>query len=93
MALVTLRNDFHNTSVNIRCRVLSHVTTADVATAYPNASQIKRAKKALCGVSGCCCSNAAGIRGKQETNYGKKLEVNLDADAAAEAGYNSKGTR
>jgi len=91
MALITLTNDFHHSSVNLRCEVLSRIH--NVATAYPNAAQIKRAKKALCGVDGCCCSNAAGIRGRQETSCGKQLGVNLDAAAAANAGYNSKGTR
>ena len=90
MTLITLTNDFHHSSVNLRCEVLSHIH--NVATAYPNAAQIKRAKKVLCGVDGCCCSNAAGIRGRQETSYGKKLEVDLTADAAAKAGY-TKGTR
>ena len=73
---ITLKNDFHNSSVNIRCEVLSHIH--NIATAYPNAAQIKRAKKALCGISGCTCSNDSGIRGRQEIN-GKRLEVNLDA--------------
>jgi hypothetical protein len=94
MALITLTNDFHNSSVTIRCEVLSDLPSgAAFATAYPSASQIKRAKKALCGVAGCCCSNAAGIRGQQKTSWGKRLEVDLTADEAKKAGYNSKGTR
>ena len=90
MALITLTNDFHNSSINIRCEVLSHIH--NVATAYPNASQIKRAKKALCGVSGCCCSRDDGTRGKQDID-GKTLEVDLTEIYSEKAGYKSKGTR
>jgi|LakMenE18May11ns_1017448.scaffolds.fasta_scaffold7274618_1 hypothetical protein len=76
MQLITLTNDFHNTSVNLRCEVLSHIY--HTAVAYPNANQIKKAKRVLCGVAGCNCSNDAGIRGRQEID-GKRLEVNLDS--------------
>ena len=89
MALITLTNDFHTSSVNIRCRVVDSYGTF---TAYPNASQIKRAKKALCGVSGCCCSRDDGTRGKQDID-GKTLEVDLTEIYSEKAGYKSKGTR
>lgn len=72
MKSVTLTNDFHNTSVRIRCEVLSHIHNE--AMIYPTAGQIAKAKKALCGISGCTCSGDDGTRGRQEHN-GKRLIV------------------
>ena len=83
--IITLRNDFHNTSVNIRCRVVEY----DTFIAYPNARQIKRAKAVLCGVSGCCCSRDDGTRGTQDI-HGKKLEVDLTAIYAEKAGNKTR---
>ena len=74
---ITLRNDFHNSSININCEVLSHIH--NVATAYPSLGQIKRAKRELCGIAGCTCSGDAGTRGPQALDNGKRLEVNIDA--------------
>lgn len=74
MKLVTLTNDFHNTDVTLRCEVLSHIYGE--ATIYPSESQIKRAKRELCGIDGCTCSDAAGCRGPQEHN-GKRLIVDV----------------
>ena len=76
MANVELANDFHGTTCTIRCEVLSHIY--HTATIRPNLAQIKRAKKALCGIAGCTCSGDAGTRGPQSYN-GKQLEVCLDA--------------
>jgi hypothetical protein len=76
MQNITLTNDFHNTSVNLRCEVLSHIH--NVSTAYLSAGQVKKAKRELCGIAGCTCSGEAGTRGRQEFN-GKRLEVNVDA--------------
>ena len=63
MRLVTITNDFHNSSVVLRCDVVQHIHNEK--TIYPTKHQIKRAKKALCGIKGCACSNDVGIRGKQ----------------------------
>lgn len=76
MSLVTLKNDFHNTSINIRCEVLSHIH--HTATIYPTKSQIRKAKKVLCGSPECTCSDPAGTRGPQEVN-GKRLVVDCSA--------------
>jgi hypothetical protein len=54
MNTITLTNDFHGTRVALR-------VNGDSLTA----SQIRRAKKTLCGVAGCCCSGALGTRGTQ----------------------------
>ena len=74
MALVTLRNDFHNTSVTIRCDTLSHIH--HTVTIRPSRSQIERARKSLCGISGCECSGCMGTRGRQ-THNGKLLEIDF----------------
>jgi len=53
--MITLTNNFHGTSANIRAAIGDELT----------ASQIKRAKRELCGIHGCTCSGPAGARGKQ----------------------------
>ena len=74
---ITLRNDFHNSSVTLNADVRSHIH--NVATAYLSTGQIRRAKQELCGIDGCTCSGEAGTRGRQELPSGKRLEVNCDA--------------
>lgn len=74
---VTLRNDFHNSEVTLRTKVLSHIH--HTATAYLTVGQIKKAKHELCGIAGCTCSGEAGTRGPQTLDNGKRLEVNVDA--------------
>jgi hypothetical protein len=80
---ITLTNNFHNTSVNINCEVLSHIHNE--ATAYPTAGQIKKAKKALCGIDGCTCSGEDGTRGRQELPSGKRLVADCSAIYASGA--------
>jgi hypothetical protein len=81
MQTVTLTNDFHGTSVNLRCEVLSHIH--NVSTIYPTAGQIKKAKKALCGIECCTCSGDAGTHGHQEHD-GKRLIVDASSLYAAD---------
>lgn len=73
MATVTVRNDFHNTAVNLRLPVVRHIY--GVATIYPSVAQIKRAWGELCGIDGCQCgSSNCGTRGQQSFN-GERLVV------------------
>lgn len=74
---VTLTNDFHNSSVTLLCEVLQHIHSE--YTIYPTPSQIRRAKRVLCGVDGCECSGVCGIRGKQVFR-GKPLIVDVYPD-------------
>lgn len=76
MPNVILTNDFHNTSVVLRCETLSHI--CNEVSIRPNRSQIKRSKKALCGLADCTCSGDDGTRGIQRHN-GKCLIVDLSA--------------
>ena len=69
MQNVTLKNDYHNTEVTIRCEVLSHIYGE--VTITPTVRQIERARKELCGSLNCECG---GIRGPQDHN-GKRLVV------------------
>jgi hypothetical protein len=55
MKKITLRNDFHGTKINL-IPVENRLS----------AQQIKRAKRALCGIKHCACSGIAGTRGPQE---------------------------
>jgi hypothetical protein len=75
---ITLSNDFHNTRATMRvadCRRHIH----NVLTVYPSASQLKRAKRSLCGMADCCCSGDAGIRGRQTLDDGTRIEINCDS--------------
>lgn len=60
---ITIKNDFHDTSVNLRV-VLGQPLTAN---------QIRRAWKKLCGDNDCVCGGRIGERGKQdvEIEYGR----------------------
>lgn len=53
--MVTITNNFHDTRVRLRARPGSFVS----------AGQVARARAKLCGVTGCTCSNYAGMRGPQ----------------------------
>ena len=55
MTTITLTNDFHNTSVSLRMK-----------SQCPTGSQVRRAKKTLCPIGGCTCSNVMGMRGAQK---------------------------
>lgn len=54
--MITIRNNFHNTSIRLRANIGDELTPA----------QIKRAKHTLCGITGCTCSGDAGERGEQD---------------------------
>lgn len=77
MNTYTLVNDFHGTSVNVRCAGVQHIWNEVEITLSEN--QTKRAKKALCGIAGCTCSNAAGMRGAQtHHNYqGRTIKLRV----------------
>lgn len=50
-----LRNDFHNTEVQVNLRGRTFLTPY----------QVRRAWKTLCGIRTCVCSGALGTRGPQ----------------------------
>jgi hypothetical protein len=64
MEKITLTNNFHNTSVNLI-----------PYKGFLSAGQVKRAKRVLCGISGCCCGDDLGQRGPQEVH----VEVHQDS--------------
>lgn len=55
MSMITLQNDFHNTNTTLRCDLGSSLSK----------SQIRRARKNLCGISECTCGGNLGERGNQ----------------------------
>ena len=57
MKTITLKNDFHNTEVNIRVSGKSPWTLS--------VSQTKRVDRTLCGMADCSCG---GIRGPQNVS-------------------------
>jgi hypothetical protein len=52
--MITLTNDFHNTSVSVRLN-----------NQFLTKNQESRVYKKLCGIKGCACGNAIGMRGAQ----------------------------
>lgn len=59
MNQITLTNDFHHTSV----RLVVDVDNCGHELLSP--SQVKRARRTLCGVAGCTCGDVAGCRPQQ----------------------------
>lgn len=51
--MITLTNDFHGTSVNLRPDGAGQLSV----------SQVARARRTLCGVKGCTCGGDLGERG------------------------------
>lgn len=73
MATITLKNSFHHTEVKLRVKMIHafSLSTSDegreTAGGFALSSyQVKRAKRALCGVNGCLCSNDLGLHGPQD---------------------------
>ena len=66
---ITLHNDFHNTSADVRVVSLPHTITP---------GQYRRLKATLCGATGCECGI---IRGPQVGPDGQRLHVDYDYDA------------
>ena len=53
---ITLSNEFHGTKINMVAKL------ANGGNAYLTKSQVARARRALCGINGCTCGDAAGCR-------------------------------
>lgn len=77
MPLFTLRNDFHNSTTTIRCE--GKLIGDDEIELQLSKGQIRKAKSDLCGTDGCTCSNAAGMRGENRTDDGRRITFNMDA--------------
>ena len=80
----TLANDFHNSVCTVRA---NGETLGEIANEYIpyveqtvkitlTDSQVKRARRALCGIKGCLCSGSpTRMRGPQTDLVGRKLIV------------------
>jgi len=68
--IITLTNDFHNSSVNVRVAKIPAVLSA---------SQVRRIRRELCGQRNCACRNvaAAAIRGKQYAPNGPQIVIDI----------------
>lgn len=55
--IVTIRNDFHNTSVQVKVKQFPHVMTV---------SQTDRVRRELCSTNGCTCGGILHERGPQD---------------------------
>lgn len=67
MKKVSLKNDFHNTEVT----VAGENPYYNCIRLTPRS--VQKAKKALCGIEGCTCSNDLGVRGD---NQGMEFDFN-----------------
>lgn len=65
--LVTISNDFHNTSTRTKQGRKTHLQALAV-------------KRRLCGVKGCTCSGSVGERGKQIQPDGTRLLIDYDSN-------------
>ena len=74
----TLRNDFHGTECRVRCEGLQHIYHTVVLTL--SKSQAARAKRVLCGMHGCTCSDECGTRGRQYTDlhYADRKAIEIE---------------
>lgn len=59
---ITLYNDFHNTEI-----------TLIVKNGMLSPAQVKKSKKALCGIAGCTCGDELGTRGNQDLPEGMEI--------------------
>ena len=66
--MTIIKNSFHNTETTV------HASIGDTLSTY----QVRRARKALCGISECQCCGVAGQRGHQD---GFTIEDNGDGTA------------
>lgn len=69
---LTLSNNFHGTSVTLLARSEGKTDLNNYGEEIPivdlSPGQVQRAKRTLCGISGCMCSGSLGLRGPQEQN-------------------------
>lgn len=65
---ITLTNEFHGTSVNLRVGYESDTNSAELTK-----SQIARAKRTLCG-SDCQCSGDLGYRGAGNPEFCPRID-------------------
>lgn len=68
--MITLKNDFHNTEVRLNPK-----------GGTLSASQIRRSEKVLCGIDGCTCGDAGGMRGQQD--YEVEFDMSWDGKMSA----------
>lgn len=73
MKKITLSNEWHGTQISL--------TVKDNWTL--SSAQVRLAKRTLCGVSGCMCSDSLGMRGPQD---GFEIEPLFDGMSGAITG-------
>jgi hypothetical protein len=60
---ITLRNDFHNTGTTLNAKEVAG------GSYYLSRSQVRKARRDLCGVAGCTCGGYIGQRGEQPQRF------------------------
>ena len=80
METITLTNEFHGTKVRLRPGPGVPGSSYQIATLSP--SQVRRARRELCGIPDCTCGGAAGERGPQEYR-GERVLIQPSGDGSA----------
>lgn len=71
--MITIRNEYHNTEVRVRASIGEVLTSG----------QVKRCRRALCGIDGCTCGGVLSERGQQHDDAGRAFDViAIGADSA-----------
>lgn len=71
----TLTNDFHNTTVKVRCESLSHIHNE--IEIKMSKGQMRKCWEVLCGIDSCTCSGIAGTRGVQRDDRGRRIVIDM----------------
>jgi len=75
---LTLKNDYHNTAVNLRVHHDGIIETMDII--HLTAGQVAKAKRTLC-VAGCQCSGDLGTRADWHILGGLEVKLSIDTDS------------
>lgn len=65
--MITIHNNFHNTSVNVRASIGDELT----------ATQVNRVRRELCGIRDCCCGGSLKERGPLNNFIAQDLTDNF----------------
>lgn len=74
---LTLKNDFHNTSVDLRVRHSGNIGTGDIIKL--SAGQVKKAKRELC-TKDCQCSGELGTRAQWHRLGSEEVKLSVDIE-------------
>ncbi|MFA4834926.1 MAG: hypothetical protein WC749_02475 [Dehalococcoidia bacterium] len=75
---LVLKNDFHNTQVNLRVKHDGAVEVMDIIKLTPG--QVKKSHRSLCGSADCTCSGDLGTRAPWHELGGVEVKLSIDTN-------------